>query len=205
MTSSLLCKSDVDFLLVLAENERYLTYKEIVNFHFEKVSRTHHIENELAEKKKIYANFRKAKSRLQKIQESIGRNYFKEDGKSKTFKIHSEAVEKPKTCIILLEFIIALRTGKREVKRGEFEQAVSTKYKDFGKADEWSEKFVRIRLKEACDSQYVSFDKRKNEYGAKLRLTTDKGLIIGIVKSYCDKDDTNEKMKIKLEELLKVL
>lgn len=202
MTSSLLSKRDVDFLLALAEIERYLTYKEIVNFHFAKISKMRQVEDELAEKKKIYTNFRKAKSRIEEKQRLTGRKYFLEDENSKTFKIHPEAVEKPKTCVILLELINALKDGTREVEGGRFEIVISAKYASVNGTDDWSASFVRERLDDACRSEYISFDKSRNQYAGEARLTSDLGLIIGIVKGYCESNKTGEKMKYTLKELL---
>lgn len=202
MRKSLLCKGDVDFLLVLAENERYLTYLQMVDIQFAKWKKVYPIADEKEEKKRIYDNFRKAKGRIEEKQKLTKRKYFLEDKHSKMFRISPEAVEKPRTCVILIEFIVALRVGTREVTKGNFEQNVSAKYRTSAETEEWTSNFVRDRLEDARQSGYISFNEARNEYNAESRLTTDEGLIVGIVKVFFNDEKTDKETVSKLKILL---
>lgn len=202
MTKSTLCKGDVEFLLILAENKRYLTYLQMVEIHFAKVKNLYPIADEKKEKKRIYDNFRKAKGRVEEKQKLTGRKYFLEDIHSKMFSINPEAVEKPRTSVILLEFTVALRDGIREVKKGLFERYVSTKYQTSTENEEWTDDFVRERLEDACRSGYISFNENINEYVAESRLTIDGGLIVGLVNVYSNDEKTDTVIVSKLKELL---
>jgi len=201
MSKSRLCEADVDFLMVLVENKRYLTYPQMVNIYLAKINEFDSVHDRKKEFDRVYVNFRKAKSRIKKKAKNHKRKYFLED--SKMLKIHPEAVEKPRTCVILLEIILALQDGLNEVRLGRFEQFVSAKYKDSKEGAEWSEVFVRQRLEDARDSGYLTFDEAKQEIVGESRLTTDEKLIIRIVEGFRDRPEQGVRLRTKLEELLK--
>ncbi len=75
MTNSLLRKTDVDFLLILAENERYLSYKKIVDIYLEKQPNGREIINDPVTRRKVYQRFRQTKKRLIEIPLTLNQNY----------------------------------------------------------------------------------------------------------------------------------
>jgi hypothetical protein len=203
MTKLTLGKSEIAFLLILAEKQRYLTYEDIVETFFNSFNHNAQVASEATEvdRKKANARFRQAKRKIKKIQsdKSLGLVYFHEE--AGRFKIADESVaEKPRTCIILLELICAAGNFEKEVKYEQFEIDVSEKYKELG-AD-FSPAFVSEKMKDACKNKYAALNKRDKRYECLARLSIELKLISRIVENYQNAGEPGAETKAKLKELL---